>query len=957
VNAPVRTTCPYCGVGCGIIVQPAAEGHRVAGDPEHPANFGRLCSKGAALGETLGLDGRLLNPRVLGRDTDWSEALQYVANGFNRVIQEHGPDAVAFYVSGQLLTEDYYVANKLMKGYIGSANIDTNSRLCMSSAVAAHKRAFGEDLVPVSYEDLELADLIVLVGSNTAWCHPVVFQRLVKAKERRPEIKIVVIDPRATPTCDIADLHLPIKAGTDVWLFNGLLDCLHQHGIEDRAFIDAHTAGAERALTVAQNTAGGTAAVARLCAIELTALEEFYRLFARTQRVVTLFSQGVNQSSSGTDKANSIINCHLLTGRIGIQGAGPFSITGQPNAMGGREVGGLANMLAAHMDLDNSEHRRIVQDFWRSPRIAQRPGLKAVDLFEAIHAGKIKAVWIAATNPVVSLPNANRARAALGRCELVVVSDCAAETDTTALAHVLLPAAAWGEKDGTVTNSERRISRQRIFLPPPGGAKPDWWIFSEVAKRMGFAGGFQYGSAHEIFIEHAKLSTQGNGGSRAFDIGGLAALEPEGYAALAPTRWPVPVPVSVSVTLTGASEPPAGTHELSNGAGQHSACAGEPSNGRRELPIGVGQPPTGMRQPPIGAGQPPSGAREFPNSTGERLFADGRFFHPDGRARFIATTPRPPAYALDEEYPLVLNTGRVRDQWHTMTRTGKSARLMAHDPEPFVDMHPQDALLSGVRVGEFVRVITRWGSLVARLRSSGEMPRRMIFVPMHWTNMFSADARVGALVNPAVDELSGEPESKHTPARVTSFVVAWQGFALSRRPLVLRDAAWWSSTPGEDFLRYELAGHRVFRDWAPWARRLLQAPPDADWLEYVDRATGVYRAAYLIDDKIQACVFLSPRPDLPPRAWVSSLFAKRTLADCDRAGLLMGQPADATSDIGAVVCSCFGVGRNTLCVAIRDLGLRSTEQIGQRLRAGTNCGSCLPELKALLNEQSEALVP
>ncbi|MDP8985399.1 MAG: molybdopterin-dependent oxidoreductase [Pseudomonadota bacterium] len=897
MSGAVRTTCPYCGVGCGILATPnanrsaaggsGADSPVISGDPRHPANQGRLCSKGSALGETLGLDGRLLRPRILGRDTGWSEALHYVAAGFNRIIEQHGADAVAFYVSGQLSTEDYYVANKLMKGYIGSANIDTNSRLCMSSAVAAHKRAFGEDVVPVSYEDLELADLIVLVGSNTAWCHPVVYQRIVAAKARRPEVKIVVIDPRATATCDAADLHLPVKAGTDVWLFNGLLDYLHQHGVENRAFIDAHTADAQRALTVAQNTAGGTGAVARLCGLELSALEEFYRLFARTQRVVTVFSQGVNQSSSGTDKANSIINCHLLTGRIGRPGAGPFSITGQPNAMGGREVGGLATVLAAHLELENPEHRRTVQDFWRSPRIAERPGLKAVDLFEALHAGTVKAVWIAGTNPVVSLPNADRARAALRRCEFVVVSDCVADTDTTRLAHVLLPATAWGEKDGTVTNSERCISRQRSFLPAPGAAQPDWWIFAQAAKHMGFTDGFDYASAHDVFVEHARLSAQGNGGRRAFDIGALASLDAAGYAALAPTRWP--------------------------------ARAGEE-----------------------------------PSAHG-RLFADGRFFHTDGRARFIAITPCPPAHALDEEYPLVLNTGRSRDQWHTMTRSGKSARLMTHAPEPYVDMHPQDALLSGVRVGEFVRVTTRWGSLVARLRTSGEMPRRMIFVPIHWSDVNSADARVGSLVNPAVDPLSGEPEFKHTPVRVDSFVVAWQGFALHRQALTLKGAAWWSVTRGEDFLRYEMAGRRVFGDWSPWARGLLQVPPDADWLEYVDRSTGVYRAAYLVNERIEGCVFISPRPDLPPRGWVSSLFAKPALDARDRAGLLMGQPADATADAGPVVCSCFGVGRNTICSAIRDFGLSSSEQVGQRLRAGTNCGSCLPEIKAILNEHSATL--
>ncbi|MDP9011324.1 MAG: molybdopterin-dependent oxidoreductase [Pseudomonadota bacterium] len=930
MSAAVRTTCPYCGVGCGILATPATgrsgadgpavNGPAIAGDPDHPANHGRLCSKGSALGDTLSLDGRLLVPRILGRDTGWSEALQYVAQGFNRVIERHGPDAVAFYVSGQLLTEDYYVANKLMKGYIGSANIDTNSRLCMSSAVAAHKRAFGEDVVPVSYEDLELADLIVLVGSNTAWCHPVVFQRIVAAKARRPEVKIVVIDPRATSTCEGADLHLPLKAGTDVWLFNGLLDYLHQHGIENRAFIDAHTADAERALTVAQNTAGGTAAVARLCGLELSAIEEFYRLFARTQRVVTLFSQGVNQSSSGTDKANGIINCHLLTGRIGRPGAGPFSITGQPNAMGGREVGGLANMLAAHLEIENPEHRRIVQNFWRSPRMAERPGLKAVDLFEAMHAGKVRAVWIAGTNPVVSLPNADRARAALRRCDLVVVSDCVADTDTTGLAHVLLPAAAWGEKEGTVTNSERRISRQRVFLPAPGAAKPDWWIFAEAAKHMGFTHGFGYSSAHEVFVEHAKLSAEGNGGSRAFDIGALGDLDPAAYAALAPTRWPA---------RAGDAHRADGAHRVD---GAHRANEAH----RVDEAHGI------------------DGAHRA-DGVDDRLFADGRFFHADGRARFIATTPRPPAHAPDEEFPLVLNTGRTRDQWHTMTRTGKSARLMTHAPEPYVDMHPQDALLSGVRVGEFVRVITRWGSLVARLRTSGEMPRRMIFVPMHWSDVFSADARVGALVNPAVDPVSGEPEFKHTPARVASFVVAWQGFVLNRRPLALKDAAWWSVTRGENFLRYEMAGHRVFGNWSPWARGLLKAPPDADWLEYVDRSTGVYRAAYLVNDEIEGCVFISPRPDLPPRGWVSSLFAKPALDDRDRAALLIGQPADAAADAGAVVCSCFGVGRNTICSAIRDFGLRSPEQVGQRLRAGTNCGSCLPEIKAILNEQSAAL--
>src|SRR5688572_24682672 len=401
-----RTTCPYCGVGCGVLANQADDAElTVAGDPEHPANLGRLCSKGSALGETLGLDGRLLHPIIRGERASWDAALDAVAQGFRRIIDRDGPGAVAMYVSGQLLTEDYYVANKLMKGYIGTANIDTNSRLCMSSAVAGHKRAFGEDLVPVCYDDLALADLIVLVGSNTAWCHPILFQRIEAARQDRPDMKIVVIDPRRTATCELADLHLPVRAGADVWLFNGLLAFLHQHGVVATEFIARSTSGVDRALQVAHDTAGDLRGVATACGMDERALAEFYRLFARTEKTLTIFSQGVNQSSAGTDKVNSIINCHLLTGRIGRPGMGPFSVTGQPNAMGGREVGGLANQLAAHMAIENESQRAIVADFWNAPRIADRPGLKAVDLFRAVGDGRIKALWIMATNPVDSMPD------------------------------------------------------------------------------------------------------------------------------------------------------------------------------------------------------------------------------------------------------------------------------------------------------------------------------------------------------------------------------------------------------------------------------------------------------------------------------------------------------------------------------------------------------------------------
>lgn len=885
MSTGIRTTCPYCGVGCGVLAKrkPGLEGFEISGDPQHPANLGRLCSKGSALGETLGHDGRLLHPQINGERASWDLALDHVAHGFRRVIDTHGPESVALYVSGQLLTEDYYVANKLMKGFIGTANIDTNSRLCMSSAVAGHKHAFGEDLVPVCYEDLDLADLVVLVGSNTAWCHPIIFQRIVAAKQQRPDLKIVVIDPRRTATCEFADLHLPIRAGTDVWLFNGLLAFLHQHGVVDSAFVEAHTTGSAHSLLVAENTAGDLRAVAKMCRVDERRLADFYSLFARTEKTITAFSQGVNQSSSGTDKVNSIINCHLLTGRIGRPGMGPFSLTGQPNAMGGREVGGMANMLAAHMELDDADHRRIVQQFWNSPVIAARPGLKAVDLFEAIHDGRIKAVWIMATNPAVSLPDADKVKEALQRCELVVVSDCVRRTDTNAFAHALLPAAAWGEKDGTVTNSDRHISRQRAFMAPPGDAKPDWWIISETAKRMGFGSGFAFESPHEIFAEHAGLSGAGNQGTRAFDITGLCELNRQEYDSLTPIQWPVP-------------------------AQGHAGTA--------------------------------------------RLLSDRRFYHPDGKARFVPTTPRAPVNRTDDEFPLVLNTGRIRDQWHTMTRSGKSARLTTHVPEPYVDMHAQDALLSGAREGELVRVATKWGSIIARLRMSGEMPRGMIFVPIHWSGEFASDARVGALVNPIVDPVSGEPELKHTPARVMPFVVSWHGFILSREPLVDLDVTWWTFARGEQFLRYEIAGRRVYSDWSRWARRLFNAQDEqSDWLEYSDPNAGVYRAALLIDDRIAACVFLSPRQDLPSRTWLSGLFMKNHISDKDRAGLLTGQAADARADTGPIVCACLGVGRRTICEAISKHKLGTPQEVGQKLRAGTNCGSCVPEIKMLLTDR------
>ena len=878
---PVRTTCPYCGVGCGLLVGrgAGADAFEIRGDPDHPANFGRLCSKGAALGETLGLEDRLLYPEIDGRRATWDQALGAVADGFKRTIADHGPESVAFYVSGQLLTEDYYVANKLMKGFIGTANIDTNSRLCMASAVAGYKRAFGSDTVPNSYDDLEQAELLVLVGSNMAWCHPVLFQRIGQAKASNPKVRVVVIDPRRTATCDIADQFLPIRPATDVILFNGLLNYLRREDALDWEFLDAHTEGFGAAMRVAKETAPSIPAVAAACGLPEEDVAEFYRSFARTARTVTLFSQGVNQSSSGTDKVNSIINVHLATGRIGKPGAGPFSLTGQPNAMGGREVGGLANQLAAHMEFTPQDIDRV-RRFWGAPRIAARPGLKAVELFDAIEAGAIKAVWIMSTNPVVSMPDADRVRSALRRCELVVVSDCAARTDTTECADILLPAATWGEKSGTVTNSERRISRQRMFLPPPGESRPDWWIVCEVARRLGFGDAFAYRSAAEIFREHAGLSAFENEGERDFDIGALAGLTDDEYECLVPVQWPL---------------------------------------------------------------------RAKADEQQKRPFADGRFYTDHGKARFVPTEPRPPKHLASGEYPLLLNTGRVRDQWHTMTRTGQSARLFGHNPEPFVQVNPADARRCGLSARDLVQLCGRSGRLIARVEITDDVRTGDVFAPMHWSSQFASSARVGALIESVTDPISGQPELKYAPVSLRRYQPAWYGFALSRTSLLVADdCSYLARAKGQDCWRFELAGETLPESWPAWARATLGFAED--WIEFSDASAGRYRGARVLGNRLQACLFVATDTALPSRGWLAGLFADDELSEAARIGILAGRATQGSLETGRVVCSCFSVGRTTLVRAIRTQELVSTEQIGRALRAGTNCGSCVPELKALLAE-------
>ena len=884
----IKTICPYCGVGCGLLAKKTDDVWTIEGDKNHPANYGRLCSKGASLAETIDLNGRLLDPMIEGRNVSWPEAINSVATKFNQVIKDFGADSVAFYVSGQLLTEDYYAANKLMKGYIGSANIDTNSRLCMSSTVAAYKRAFGSDTVPCCYEDLERAKLIVLVGSNAAWCHPVLYQRIVQSKKDNPDLSVVVIDPRKTSSCDVADLHLSIKPGTDVMLFNGLLHHLDAQGETNQLFVENYTEGLTCALEQATKSAGNLAAVAEYCGLSVADVESFYRIFARTERVVSVFSQGVNQSSSGTDKVNSIINCHLLTGRIGRPGMGPFSFTGQPNAMGGREVGGLSNALVAHMSLEDNVHRDITQRFWQSPVIADKAGYKAVDLFKAVDEGEVKAIWIMCTNPVVSLPDADFVKSALEKCDFVVLSECMKDTDTAKHANVLLPAIPWAEKDGTVTNSERSISRQRAFLPAAGNAKPDWWIISQVAKAMGFEQGFSYESAHEIFIEHAALSgfenKIENKGSRDFNISQYANLTSESYNNLTPTQWPV------------TEDTPKGT---------------------------------------------------------SRMFTDGRYFTDSGKAQFITVQARHPVNSVSGNFPLILNTGRVRDQWHTMTRTGKSPRLAEHSPEPYAEMHPKDVRTFNLTEGALAQVSSELGSMVVRVCVSEAQQVGSIFIPIHWNKQFSMKGRVDVLVPSVTDPISGQPEFKYTPVAVEAYEPIWHGFLLSRREINFSDVSYWVKARGENFSRYELAGEQSAADWPAWARSFLCASEnDVDWVEYLDESVGRYRGVRLVDGRLESCIFIAPTHDLPARNWLASLFAKDALSDEDRISLLTGKPPSTEKDQGKVVCACFGVGENTIVDSIQSHKLTTAAEIGKCLKAGTNCGSCVPELKALLEKNN-----
>jgi assimilatory nitrate reductase catalytic subunit len=691
--------------------------------------------------------------------------------------------------------------------------------------------------------------------------------------------RIVVVDPRRTETGDEADLFLGIEPGTDTALFCGLLVHLADSDALDHAYIDRHTSGFEAALERARRIAPTVAATAERTGLEEADVAAFFEMFRASEKAVTCYSQGVNQSAQGTDKVNAVINCHLATGRIGRPGMGPFSLTGQPNAMGGREVGGMANMLAAHMGFSPDEVGRVGR-FWNAPRVVTTEGLKAVAMFDAVAEGRIKALWIMATNPAVSLPRADHVRAALQKLDLLIVSENVLSNDTVARgADILLPAAAWGEKDGTVTNSERRISRQRPFLRSPGEAKPDWWIVTGVAQRMGFGDAFPYETPADIFREHAALSAFENGGSRDFDLGGVAGLSTADYETLEPLQWPV-----------------------------------APRPSKRE------------------------------KGTEKRFFAEGGFFTPDQRARFVAPEP-PAAPALPEAFPFRLNTGRTRDQWHTMTRTGLSARLGSHAPVPVVDVNPEDAARLGLRSGDLARMSSAYGSAVLEVAVTDGQRRGSLFAPIHWSEETSSDGRVGALVQPVVDVFSGQPDAKGTPAAIERLPIARRGFVLSRTAVSLPKGLWWARVTLEGGAGTLFATDLSIGAIAAWA---TTAFPGAELAEYADPAADIYRIAAYAEGQLVGCVFVGPAEARPQWEAVKATFAAGSVDEGARRAILSGMGLDERAKAGPTICACFGVGLAAIRDAVLSGAATNPEAIGTALRAGTNCGSCVPELRRII---------
>ncbi|BDD93137.1 nitrate reductase subunit alpha [Pandoraea sp. NE5] len=883
-----QTTCCYCGVGCGMLVE--SDGERIVdvqGDPAHPANFGRLCSKGMTLPLTAqSLAGRVLTPELrTTRDAErapasWDDALETVASRFADVIRRHGPDAVAFYVSGQLLTEDYYVFNKLAKGLVRTNNIDTNSRLCMSSAVSAYKMALGADGPPTCYDDLEAARTVLFAGSNMAYAHPVLFRRLEAAKAADPSIRWIVVDPRRTDTAAMADLHLAIVPGTDVALFHGMLHHLIWEGRIDRRYIDAHTEGFD---ALKQMLRGYTPQlVADICGIEESALRQAADWFGESPAALSLYCMGLNQSSHGTEKNLALIHLHLATAQIGRPGAGPFSLTGQPNAMGGREVGGLATMLAAHREIGNAAHRAEVERLWGVQGLSDRPGLPAVEMFDAVRDGRIKAIWIACTNPVHSMPDSERVREALAAAEFVVVQEAFHQTDTVPYADVLLPATSWGEKAGTVTNSERRISRVRAAVSAPGETRADWWIASEVARRLApkldaSPEPFAFSSIEAIFDEHRALTV-----GRDLDIGGIdfALLEQRG-----PQHWPFPA-----------------------GAAQGVA----------------------------------------------RRYEDGVFATSDGRARFHAFEYQPVAEPINARHPLRLITGRLRDQWHGMSRTGRVGQLFEHAPEPALTMHPADAARRSLRAGDVVRLSSRRGERVLTLAVSDDVASGTVFVPMHWSGQFLGGGGVNDTTLGAVDKYSKQPELKHAAVRVDPIALPWRVAAVRRgdalqlhaavQPLLAERRFATVRLEGDDRIVVMAADSEPDADWLERLHTALALPRDESLLEYRDARRSMTKRVAWCDTLIDGVLVAGSEADV---AASTSLLARvRETSPWTRA-----RHAVFVADSGPAVprdrtvCQCKSVTASSINAAIG--AGADVAQLKARLGCGTVCGSCVPELQRM----------
>lgn len=888
-----RSTCCYCGVGCGVVIE--TDGEKIVGvkgDSDHPANFGRLCTKGSTLHLTAGLETRALYPELrVSREQPrmrvaWDDALDSAAEQFARIIRDHGPDAVAFYISGQLLTEDYYVFNKLAKGLIGTNNVDTNSRLCMSSAVAGYKATLGADAPPAAYADIDDAQCIFIAGSNTAFAHPIVFRRIEDVRQRNPELKLIVVDPRRTDTAQAADLHLAILPGTDVALFNGMLHVMLWEGLCDMDYIRAHTNGFDALKeTVREYT---PRAVADICGIHADDVVKAAKWFGASRATLSLYCQGLNQSSRGTDKNAALVNLHLATGQIGRPGAGPFSLTGQPNAMGGREVGGMATLLSAHRDLSNPEHREEVARLWGVPEVPAVPGKSAVEMFEALDRGEIKAIWVACTNPAQSMPNLGRVRSALERAELVVVQEAYRNTDTVPYADILLPATSWGEKEGTVTNSERRITHVRPAVDAPGEARSDWEIVVDFARRLGRRLGhdltdrlFPYSSVEEVFNEHRE-STRG----RDLDITGLTyrMLDEQG-----PQQWPLP----------------------------EGAASGK-----------------------------------------VRLYEDGVFPTPDGRACFADTRYQPVAEATDARYPLRLNTGRLRDQWHGMSRTGTVARLFNHAEEPVISMSRDDMERRAIADGDLVKVKSRRGELVLRAQASGEMRPGQVFIPMHWGGQFMSGLGSNCLTTEAYDPVSRQPELKHAAVQVEKAVLDWRMELMRRgdvlamlervQPMLARFGYARAGLAGREdpvlvvsVQDRDCPGGGVIEEMD----RILALDDDSRAMTYTDQTRCISKRVMLEGDQV-AGVRLTG--EVAARDWLKDIMVQGISAKTVRLWALAPVstlPVGSTSR-GRIVCNCLDVSENeikeTVAAGVDLAALQA------KLKCGTQCGSCVPELKRML---------